>query len=139
VQGFFEWVKKGKDRKPFYVHPDKMSSPTTQGSTTTTTTTATSTSTHNFSQQNIDAIPLDVTSGLLYFAGLYDCANIEGSDVYSFTIVTTDSAESLKWLHDRMPVILRNEYELDLWLNPKVKFGTEVASLMRPLNHGLEW
>ena len=38
---------------------------------------------------------------------------------YTYTIITTDSNEQLKFLHDRMPVILENGSEaLRTWLDP---------------------
>eukprot|EP00884_Botryococcus_braunii_P005722 jgi/Botrbrau1/15150/Bobra.0149s0019.1 len=50
-------------------------------------------------------------------AGLYDILrNEDGNEVCTFTILTTDSAKRLQWLHDRMPVILRDEEAVKLWL-----------------------
>ncbi|XP_021762821.1 uncharacterized protein LOC110727562 [Chenopodium quinoa] len=63
----------------------------------------------------------------LVFAALYDSwKNSEGEILYTFTIVTTDSSSDLKWLHDRMPVILGDEASTDLWLNGSsdTKFNT---------------
>ncbi|KAK9325246.1 hypothetical protein V1517DRAFT_315149 [Lipomyces orientalis] len=86
------------------------------------------------------------SSQLMYFAGLYSVAYLKSSTerlpsdevetnrdqeergesesakkkLYSFTIVTTDATESMKFLHDRMPVILfAGTPEFDNWLNPK--------------------
>eukprot|EP01027_Heterolobosea_sp_BB2_P007087 GEZU01010591.1.p2 GENE.GEZU01010591.1~~GEZU01010591.1.p2 ORF type:complete len:307 (-),score=118.25 GEZU01010591.1:11-931(-) len=36
---------------------------------------------------------------------------------YTFTIVTIPVAPELSWLHDRMPLILNNQPEIDMWLN----------------------
>lgn len=39
------------------------------------------------------------------FAGLYDTwRNNEGDEMHSFTILTTDAAPHIQWLHTRMPV-----------------------------------
>ncbi|KAA8550550.1 hypothetical protein F0562_002234 [Nyssa sinensis] len=53
----------------------------------------------------------------LVFAALYDSwKNSEGEILYTFTILTTSSSSTLKWLHDRMPVILGDERSTDAWL-----------------------
>ncbi len=52
-------------------------------------------------------------------AGLWDVwKDPAGKQVRSFTIVTTAAAESLKEIHDRMPVILTKDAE-GVWLDPK--------------------
>ncbi|KAJ3410342.1 hypothetical protein HDV05_003872 [Chytridiales sp. JEL 0842] len=112
IQGFYEWLKKGKDRKPFYIIPKKA-----EGAT----------------EKELGEPPI------LYVAGLWNISEIDSETIYSFTIVTTDSSPDLKWLHDRMPVILRTPEEVETWLDPDVKFGTDVGSLMRPFEDGLEW
>ncbi|TVU25654.1 hypothetical protein EJB05_28158, partial [Eragrostis curvula] len=54
----------------------------------------------------------------LVFAALYDTwTNSEGETMYTFTILTTRASTSLKWLHDRMPVILGNKDSVSAWLN----------------------
>ncbi|XP_027160622.1 embryonic stem cell-specific 5-hydroxymethylcytosine-binding protein [Coffea eugenioides] len=54
----------------------------------------------------------------LVFAALFDSwKNSEGEVFYTFTIVTTSSSSTLEWLHDRMPVILRNKEATEMWLN----------------------
>lgn len=41
----------------------------------------------------------------MLMAGLYETwENAEGERLYSYTILTTQSSGSLKWLHNRMPV-----------------------------------
>ncbi|KAK9357857.1 hypothetical protein V1504DRAFT_333526 [Lipomyces starkeyi] len=89
------------------------------------------------------------SSQLMYFAGLYSVTYLKSSTqrlssddaqadpeeeqsseingakknkklLFSFTIVTTDASESMKFLHDRMPLILfAGTPEFDNWLNPK--------------------
>ncbi|KMT10072.1 hypothetical protein BVRB_5g118350 [Beta vulgaris subsp. vulgaris] len=67
----------------------------------------------------------------LVFAGLYDSwKNSEGEIIYTFTIVTTDSSSALKWLHDRMPVILGDEASIDIWLNGAS--DTKFSSFLKP-------
>ncbi|KAI8816356.1 uncharacterized protein EV422DRAFT_546407 [Fimicolochytrium jonesii] len=101
AEGFFEWVKKGKERQPYYVQwEDKR---------------------------------------LMYFAGLWDRATIDGQHIESYTIITTSSSNALSWLHDRMPAILRSEEEVDKWLDPNTKFTDDIARLIRPTEEGLSW
>jgi hypothetical protein len=57
---------------------------------------------------------------LMFFAGLWDCVQHEGSrKVYTYTIITTSSNSQLRFLHDRMPVILEPE-GIRMWLDPAV-------------------
>ena len=56
---------------------------------------------------------------LLCMAGLWDVwTDVNGQRLFTYTILTTDSGNKLAWLHDRMPVILRDEESRRLWLNP---------------------
>ncbi|OMO55701.1 hypothetical protein CCACVL1_27071 [Corchorus capsularis] len=72
----------------------------------------------------------------LVFAALYDCwENSEGEKIYTFTILTTSSSSALKWLHDRMPVILGDKGSADTWLN-----DSKIDSLLKPYeNSDLVW
>ncbi|KAJ3148614.1 hypothetical protein HDU86_007367 [Geranomyces michiganensis] len=101
AEGFFEWLKRGSERQPFYLYRED--------------------------------------DRLLTFAGLYDTAMVDGAEVWSYTIITTSSSKALGWLHDRMPVVLDNEADMELWLDPAKKFTDEVSALMRPLESGLKW
>ena len=63
------------------------------------------------------------------FAGLWDTwKDPEGKEIKSYTIITTNAIDVLKPIHDRMPVILKQEDE-DAWLNP----GMDVMKLMELL------
>lgn len=79
---------------------------------------------------------------LMCFAGLWDCVQYEGSDekLYSYTIITTDSNKQLKFLHDRMPVILEARSDaMKLWLDPgKAGWSKELQSLLKPYDGELE-
>ena len=71
-------------------------------------------------------------------AGLYDVwKNPEGEDVYSYTVITTDPCSSLTFLHDRMPLLLDNDEEIDQWLNVEVPFE-EVKKMLLPYKGNLE-
>ncbi|KAJ3117689.1 hypothetical protein HK100_000770 [Physocladia obscura] len=116
AQGFFEW---SPSHVPFFIHSHSFSMP-------------------DSNDKNND-------SGIMWFAGIYQpphlaVKSISPDDpISAFTIVTTTSEGScLKWLHDRMPVILTSEEERDLWIDPSVPFE-KVMRLMKPLNSGLKW
>jgi putative SOS response-associated peptidase YedK len=64
------------------------------------------------------------------FAGLWArWRSTEGESVHSFTILTTAANESLRPLHDRMPVVLLPE-SLEAWLDP----AADPRELLRLLN-----
>ncbi|KAA6414627.1 MAG: hypothetical protein FRX48_01377 [Lasallia pustulata] len=79
---------------------------------------------------------------LMCFAGLWDCVQYEGSEEkhYTYTIITTDSNKQLKFLHDRMPVILENGSDaIRTWLDPKrCEWSKELQTLLRPYEGELE-
>ncbi|KAH8671063.1 DUF159 domain protein [Xylariales sp. PMI_506] len=79
---------------------------------------------------------------LMCCAGLWDCVQYDNDEtkLYSYTIITTDSNKQLKFLHDRMPVILNNgSEELRTWLDPKRhEWSRELQSLLKPFDGELE-
>ncbi|EAL89478.1 SOS response-associated peptidase [Aspergillus fumigatus Af293] len=79
---------------------------------------------------------------LLCFAGLWDCVSYEGSDekLYTYTIITTSSNSYLKFLHDRMPVILEpNSEAMKMWLDPeRTTWSSELQSILKPYEGELE-
>ncbi|KAF8331836.1 uncharacterized protein EI90DRAFT_888391 [Cantharellus anzutake] len=83
AQGYFEWLKKGNHRIPY------------------------------FTKYKDDH--------LMLFAGLWDVVYHEGSQEPSFTvtIVTTQASKRLAFLHDRMPLILSSQEDIELWLSPE--------------------
>ena len=65
-------------------------------------------------------------------AGLYDVwKNSDGDDLKTFTIITTRPNNTLKPIHNRMPVILHQEFE-DQWLNTKIQNHDSVKRLLTP-------
>ncbi|KAM4065929.1 SOS response associated peptidase (SRAP) domain-containing protein [Hirsutella rhossiliensis] len=79
---------------------------------------------------------------LMCFAGLWDCVQYEGSEekTYTYTIITTDSNKQLKFLHDRMPVILDpGSDKIKAWLDPTQHEWTRgLQSLLRPFDGALD-
>jgi putative SOS response-associated peptidase YedK len=66
------------------------------------------------------------------FAGLYSIwRSLEGEDICTFTIITTDANELLRPIHDRMPVIIPKDKE-DLWLDPKTADKEKLLALLTP-------
>ncbi|ABP65844.1 protein of unknown function DUF159 [Caldicellulosiruptor saccharolyticus DSM 8903] len=56
---------------------------------------------------------------LFYMAGLYEKINLgDDTEIDAFVIITTQPNFQIKPIHDRMPVVLKKEYE-DLWLFEK--------------------
>ncbi|KAK8048722.1 feruloyl esterase b precursor [Apiospora phragmitis] len=114
AQGFYEWLKKdgGREKIPHFVKRKD--------------------------------------GALMCFAGLWDCVQYEGlisncdtdddKKHYTYTIITTDSNKQLKFLHDRMPVILNNgSEELRTWLDPKrYEWSKDLQSLLKPFEGELE-
>ena len=65
-------------------------------------------------------------------AGLWEHWESPGEEVIeSCTILTTNSNELVRALHDRMPVIL-HEKDYDLWLDPGVKDPKFLEPLLQP-------
>ncbi|WQF89144.1 Putative SOS response associated peptidase (SRAP) [Colletotrichum destructivum] len=104
AQGFYEWLKNGKEKMPHFVKRKD--------------------------------------GQLMCFAGLWDCVQYEDADFkrYTYTIITTDSNKQLKFLHDRMPVILNpGSKEIRTWLDPKRhEWSKELQDLLKPFDGELD-
>jgi putative SOS response-associated peptidase YedK len=60
--------------------------------------------------------------------------------IYSYTIITTSSAKSVSFLHDRMPVILDPESEaMRKWLDPNEPWSMDLAKILKPYEGELTW
>lgn len=79
---------------------------------------------------------------LMCLAGLWDCVKYQGQEeeLYTYTIITTSSNKQLKFLHDRMPVILDNGSDaMKTWLDPgRSSWSKELQTLLRPYDGELE-
>ncbi|KAL9112283.1 MAG: hypothetical protein Q9227_003401 [Pyrenula ochraceoflavens] len=79
---------------------------------------------------------------LMCFAGLWDCVRYEDAEekLYTYTIITTDSNKQLRFLHDRMPVVLDVGSEaMKRWLDPRIsEWSKEMQGLLKPYQGELE-
>lgn len=77
---------------------------------------------------------------LLKMAGLFDVwTDSKGNNIYSYSVITFESNETLSWLHHRSPAILRTDKEIADWLNyERVTDVKQLCSLLRPID-GLKW
>ena len=57
-------------------------------------------------------------NSIVFFAGLYRVEVIKGVKVPVFTILTTEAAEEVRFIHDRMPVMLAKD-DADRWVGMK--------------------
>jgi putative SOS response-associated peptidase YedK len=70
--------------------------------------------------------------GIIAFAGLYEpWANAEGSEMDTGAILTTSANENLRFIHDRMPVVIEQK-DFTRWLDCKTQEPRHVADLLKP-------
>ena len=69
-------------------------------------------------------------SGLFYFAGLYRISDGRPE----FVILTREPAQSIAFIHDRMPVILPRELVAD-WTNPQYDAGALLRHAVLAVTH----
>jgi putative SOS response-associated peptidase YedK len=70
----------------------------------------------------------------MYFAGLYDTWRHKDdpeNPLYTCTILTTEPSEKLRWLHNRMPVILDTNQKVQQWLSATAADGASIAALSK--------
>lgn len=117
IEGFFEWLSTSKAKgtpgsssirkQPYFIYVAAH---------------------HQGDLQGVDEEKRKAEKGiadrppLMYLAGLFDIWEHQNDasppqQLFSCTILTTDSCPSLRWLHDRMPVILTTEEEREAWLD----------------------
>ena len=66
------------------------------------------------------------------FAGLWESwTSLDGEEIKTCTIITTEANELLKPIHDRMPVILNREAEA-VWLDPTIQQPATLLPLLTP-------
>ncbi len=57
-------------------------------------------------------------SGVTWLAGLYRIEEMAGIRVPVFAILTREPGDRIRFIHDRMPVILPGE-AIEAWIDPK--------------------
>ncbi|WWC96412.1 hypothetical protein V866_003280 [Kwoniella sp. B9012] len=96
AQGYYEWLKKPSSKIPHFTRLPLSE------------------------KTSIDHPPL------LFFAGLYDIVKYDTREAYptgnpiplaTYTILTTEPSRDIRWLHDRMPVILTEWNDIVNWLD----------------------
>jgi putative SOS response-associated peptidase YedK len=66
------------------------------------------------------------------FAGLYNVwTSPDNNQLCTCTIITTEANETVKPIHDRMPVILPRDKE-DFWLDPANEDKERLLALLKP-------
>ena len=109
AEGFYEWLNKGSQKVPHYTKR--------------------------------------ADGQLMFFAGLWDCVHFDSSAppppqqqqqqsqaVYTYTIITTSSTTQLRFLHDRMPVILEPD-QIKTWLDPSTtRWTAALQQLLKPFS-----
>jgi len=69
---------------------------------------------------------------IISFAGLFDnWKDSVGNELITFTIITTDANNTLKPIHNRMPVILEQEFE-EKWLDTRIQAFDSLAEMLKP-------
>ncbi len=75
--------------------------------------------------------------GVIAFAGLMETwSSADGSEVDTAAIMTTRAAAGLRFIHDRMPVVIQPE-DFERWLDCKTREPREVEDLMQPAQEEL--
>lgn len=69
-------------------------------------------------------------------AGLFDVwsGGADDAPLYTYTIMTTDSSKRLQWLHDRMPVVLTTDEQVQAWLDTAPLSDKVFNSICTPYN-----
>ena len=65
------------------------------------------------------------------FAGLYETwKGSDGSSYDSCCIITTEASDTIREIHDRMPVILEPEV-IETWLNPEIQDTDQLEEVLK--------
>ncbi|CAD6500862.1 BgTH12-06567 [Blumeria graminis f. sp. triticale] len=100
AQGFYEWLRKDKDKIPYHI--------------------------------------MRRDQKLICMAGLFNNISVDGNDdnkkFCTYTIITTNANDQLKFLHNRMPVTFEiGSEELQTWLDPRQsKWSKNLQQLLKP-------
>ncbi|CAH2095306.1 unnamed protein product [Euphydryas editha] len=121
AEGFYEWQTtiKSKVKQPFYIYVPQDDNIQVDDP----------------NSWNTEFNEIDGWKGikLLQMAGLYHVWKNNGTIIYSYSVITMESNDTLNWLHHRMPAILDNQEQIDAWLDIE-SVNTEIAlSYLRPV------
>lgn len=126
--GFYEWRK--PDKQPFFIHAASSNAGFPTGIQRIDSNSEKSNAgfpTGNNGNNNGYA-----DNDLLYFAGITEYwTGADGSYIQSAAIITTDANETMKPIHDRMPVILPPE-TWESWLTDSFQDPTSLQSFLKP-------
>ncbi|KAG8969031.1 hypothetical protein FRC03_004705 [Tulasnella sp. 419] len=129
VNGYYEWMKKGNHRIPYYTKHksdsgDKYSPSIFLLAGLYDCTTII---------DDEPSKPAEATSGNETIVHLGKDTMQGPRTLYTFTIVTTNSNRQLSFLHDRMPVILDSKEDVETWLDPSIDWDSKVLGrLLKP-------
>lgn len=59
--------------------------------------------------------------------------------LFTFAIITTSSNAQLSFIHDRMPVILTSESDVEDWLDTDLHWSAALAKILKPYEGPLDW
>ncbi|NLP49135.1 SOS response-associated peptidase [Bacillus sp. RO1] len=93
---------------------------------------------YEWKKQNGDKKPIRFTKTNeqpFAFAGLWDRWVTKDEEMVSCTLITTRPNKLVEDVHDRMPVILKEEYEKD-WLSRHVLTSSQLATMLQPFDAG---
>lgn len=121
-EGFYEWQTvtgaKSSDRKVYYIYFPQNQGIVMEDKTT---------------WKDVNNL------NLFKVAGLFDYwVDEEENKMFSYTIITYESNETLSWLHHRTPAILETQQQVDDWLDYKRVPEKEALELLTPVKM-LKW
>jgi putative SOS response-associated peptidase YedK len=111
ADGYYEWKKEGKEKRPFHIHLPKNRVFALAGLW------------ESWSGGAVNKGEPD--------AGGKNAVGESAGPLETCTIITTDANAATRDIHDRMPVIL-DESDYDEWLDPKLQDGEELQHLLVP-------
>ncbi|XP_052744243.1 abasic site processing protein HMCES [Bicyclus anynana] len=121
AEGFYEWqtTVKSKIKQPFYIYAPqdsnvKIDDPSSWNNTFT-------------EEEGWRGIKL------LHMAGLYHTWQAEGTIIYSYSVITMESNNTLDWLHHRMPAILDTQEQIEAWLDIDHVDADKALSYLNPV------
>ncbi|GLG99161.1 Embryonic stem cell-specific 5-hydroxymethylcytosine-binding protein [Gryllus bimaculatus] len=104
--GFYEWqtTKGSKNKQPYFIYRPQPEGVEIESATTWTT---------DWSDSEGWKGPQ-----LLKMAGLFQIfKTTDGEEIYSCTVITMESNETLSWLHHRTPAVLESDEQVSDWLD----------------------